>query len=549
MSKSHLQPEEMALTEDSRRQMAVINRYSHQVISSLSIHDVIQSGLEGIIEVIHPDLALFFMRDGDKLKLEGFLADTKSCQIESIPVHQVGECLCGLAVVQGTPIYSSDITIDPRCTMHECKQAGLKTFAALPLIFSGQVLGVLGLANCHREGGDFKPQSEFLEILANYMAIAIKNALFIEELKSSVAEIKRAKDEWEGIFQAIGDPITVIDAENHILNANRAALSLIKKDLAEIRGRYCYEVFHGTHEPPLDCPHLTLLKTHRPQGRIMPVEVLGRELLVSLSPVCDADGQLASVIHYGRDVTDLRQFEKEREALINELEQKNSNLEQFVYMASHDLKTPLVGINGFIGLLEKDLKAGEYDAVERDMKYIRQSAMHMYDLLNDLLQYSRLGYIESVPENIELKSLVQEVLDVINQGVQLENTEITIADNMPVLHGDRLRFAQLFQNLISNAIKFSTGCSPIKVEIGWKPQNESPVFFVRDYGAGIAAEYTHKIFELFHQLDPEIEGTGVGLTIAKRIVEMNGGNIWVESAGIGQGSTFCFSLGKQCFRE
>jgi signal transduction histidine kinase len=249
-----------------------------------------------------------------------------------------------------------------------------------------------------------------------------------------------------------------------------------------------------------------------------------------------------------RDVTQRLRAQAERELLIGELERKNLELERFLYTASHDLKTPLTTIKGFTGLLAEDFSHDDREAVSKDLARIDDAVDHMIALLNDLLHLSRIGSLEASRERVclaELAATVLEDLAAARPGLQ---GRVRISPDLPCAEGNRALLAEVFAKLIDNAVKFSPprgegGPSWPDIEIAATTgDGNEPAVCVRDRGEGVDERYRENIFGLFNQLDPRVPGTGVGLTIVRRIVELHGGRIWVRSRTDGPGAAFCFTL-------
>ncbi|RPI89210.1 MAG: hypothetical protein EHM40_21240 [Chloroflexi bacterium] len=243
-----------------------------------------------------------------------------------------------------------------------------------------------------------------------------------------------------------------------------------------------------------------------------------------------------------RELSERKRLEAERERIIQELEAKNAELERFTYTVSHDLKSPLITISGFIGLLEPDAKSGNAEKFKRDLQRINEAAEKMKRLLDELLDLSRIGRLVNPPEDTPFAEIVEEALSLVRGRLTAGNIRVDIQKDLPLVNGDRPRLVEVMQNLIDNAAKFIDDQPAPIVEIGAREEDNEWVFFVRDNGMGIEAKHHLKIFGLFDKLDPRTEGTGVGLALAKRIVEVHGGRIWVESEGKGKGSMFCFTL-------
>jgi signal transduction histidine kinase len=166
----------------------------------------------------------------------------------------------------------------------------------------------------------------------------------------------------------------------------------------------------------------------------------------------------------------------------------------------------------------------------------------MQRLLEEVLELSRIGRLVNPPEELSLGELVREAVNMVAGRLEPTGVKVEIAPDLPVVYGDHSRLREVLENLIDNAVKFVAEQPDPRVEIGAREDGEETVFYVRDNGIGIDPRYHEKIFDLFDKLDQNSKGTGVGLAIVKRIVEVHGGRIWVESEGTGKGTTFCFTL-------
>src|SRR5258706_12881036 len=233
-----------------------------------------------------------------------------------------------------------------------------------------------------------------------------------------------------------------------------------------------------------------------------------------------------------------------RKTLINELETKNAELERFTYTVSHDLRSPLVTIRGFLGYLRQDAESGDLIRFDKDLARVANAVDKMQALLNDLLELSRIGRIINPPEKIPFREIVAEAIELLNGPLEENDIRMIVQEeSFPNIFGDHARLVEVMQNLVGNAAKFMGDQAHPTIEIGTDGEDadKKTIFFVRDNGIGIDHQYHERIFGLFNRLDPSIDGTGIGLTLVKRIIEIHGGRIWIQSES-GAGATFYFTL-------
>ena len=240
-------------------------------------------------------------------------------------------------------------------------------------------------------------------------------------------------------------------------------------------------------------------------------------------------------------IAELENLEIEHTRVQEELEAKNRELERFTYTVSHDLRSPLVTIQGFTEMLQKDLEENEGEKAANDLKYIAKAATKMDRLLHDTLELSRIGRMMNPPEAVPFGKIVQEALEQTSGELKSANITVSVAENFPTVHVDRMRIEELLVNLIRNSIHYRGDQPNPRIVTGYRVNGEETVFFVQDNGIGIDKSKQEKVFELFYQVDSRSEGTGAGLAIVKRIVEVHNGRIWIESE-IGKGCTICFTL-------
>jgi len=264
------------------------------------------------------------------------------------------------------------------------------------------------------------------------------------------------------------------------------------------------------------------------------IEALAQEVAISIQ-----NARLFVALQ--KELADHKQTQAQLQALVHELEAKNAELERFTYSVSHDLKSPLVTIGGFLGFLESDIQRGEIQRIEITISRIREAAKKMQRLLDEILELSRIGRLINPPSKVPFGELVNEALELVHGQLTEKQVEVRVEAELPIVNVDRIRLVEVLQNLIVNATKFTRQTEKPVIEIGTREINAEQIFFVKDNGIGIAPEYHQKVFGLFDKLDAKSEGTGIGLALVKRIIEVHGGTIWVESE-FGKGATFFFTL-------
>ncbi|MDD1685868.1 ATP-binding protein [Methanoregula sp.] len=250
------------------------------------------------------------------------------------------------------------------------------------------------------------------------------------------------------------------------------------------------------------------------------------------------------VLQLEAEIAERKTAEKQRETVIRELEQKNAELARFTYTVSHELRSPLVTIQGFSGMIEDEISQGSSDTAGllNHAHRISTAVDRLDELLSDLLKLSRAGQNVGKPERIGFGIIAHEVMDYLARPLDDQSIRVEIAPDLPVVNVDHTRMREVLLNLMENAIRFRGDQPDPVIRIGVNMQGGDPVFFVQDNGMGIEPQYLERIFNLFEKLDASTPGTGVGLAIVRRIIEVHGGKIWAESDGIGNGTTFRFTL-------
>jgi signal transduction histidine kinase len=289
--------------------------------------------------------------------------------------------------------------------------------------------------------------------------------------------------------------------------------------------------------------HLVLPAPARGWREVLPV-VAGAGAGVALVALVAVLWNRSLRLQVRRRTEELSQSTARLQAANAELEAKNAELERFTYTVSHDLRSPLVTILGFLGFAQKALGSGDALRAQADLGRVRSAAGKMEHLLREVLELSRIGRVAAPSQAVSFEALAREAVALAHSAITARGVEVHVDEGLPTVLGDPVRVREMLQNLLENAARFAGDQRRPVVTIGSRgtaPDGHC-VLFVRDNGMGVEPRHHSRIFDLFEKLDPGTEGTGVGLAIVKRIVEVHGGRIWVESGGRGQGSTFCFTL-------
>jgi PAS domain S-box-containing protein len=263
----------------------------------------------------------------------------------------------------------------------------------------------------------------------------------------------------------------------------------------------------------------------------------------SALPLRDREGRVVKWLGTNSDIEDQRRAEDQVRRSLVELQRSNQDLEQFAYVASHDLQEPLRMVASYTQLLAEKYEGQLDDKAKKYIDYAVDGAVRMQRLVNDLLSYSRISTKGRAPEPTDSHAVLGEALGNLQTAIE-ESRAMVTNDDLPVVRADATQLLQVFQNLIANAIKFRRG-DPPRVHVAARDGGHEWEFSVKDNGIGIDAQYANRVFVIFQRLHarPEYPGTGIGLAVCKRIVERHGGRIWLESEP-GKGSTFFFTVSK-----
>ena len=352
-------------------------------------------------------------------------------------------------------------------------------------------------------------------------------------------EYRAARDQLADVLDHAPDPIFFTDTEGNVTRFSRGAERVLGYAAEAMVSKPVTELFMdpGQWKPMVD--ELTV------KGEVIGREVELRNLAgkpvnisLTLTTLQNPEGQRVGTVGLCKDVTAAKRNE-------DSLRISNEELENFVFAISHDLQAPLRGMQGFAVLLLKRASERLEHQERHYLERIRKGAKRMEALIRDLLEFSRIERITHPWELVSMEQIVLQVRMDLEDRIRHTHADVKIDGVLPWVYGDRVRLTQLWANLLSNAIKYAKPGEPSVIRIGCRKLEQHFIFSIRDNGIGISAEFHQKIFGIFNRLHTEeqIEGTGIGLAIVKRIVEFHKGKIWVESVE-GQGSTFLFTLPK-----
>ncbi len=381
----------------------------------------------------------------------------------------------------------------------------------------------------------------------------------IHERKIAEEKLARERSLLRCLIDSVSDLIFIKDLKGAYQGCNKASEDFIGIPESEQIGKTDFDFFDREMAEEVQNADRQVIEKREPlrieewvttrDGRLILMDTLK-------SPYYDTDGKALGIVGISRDITERKKTEEEIRKLNMELEQRvhdrtaeleasNKELESFAYSISHDLRSPLRHIDGFIALLKEE---SGYKLSKKSLHYmsiIANSAKMMGQLIDDLLTFSRMGRQAMSLKEIDLELIINSVLKELEKEYTGRKIRWDIGD-LPAINGDPFLLRIVLMNLVSNALKFTRSREEAVIETGCKYGEGEIIFFVRDNGVGFEQEYVDKIFGVFQRLhrSDEFEGTGVGLAIVQRVIQRHGGRVWAEGE-VDRGATFYFSLPKK----
>ena len=358
----------------------------------------------------------------------------------------------------------------------------------------------------------------------------------ITDKKRAEEEIKASVERYQMLLQNSSDIIYTADMEGRFTSFNKAGEGIVGFAEKDILGKHVSYIVSQEFIKKGEAVVRQLLKGKKGEPFEISARKFGEGSVIgelNISLIWEG-GRVIGTMGILRDVTEKRKAEEE-------LKKKDEELENFVYSVSHDLKAPVVSIQGFSSFLLTDHLDRLDDKGKRYLTRIQTNATKMQMIIEDLLAFSKVGMMVANPEDVPSYQIISEALAML--ASQLEGLKVKVQRELPVIHCDRGRISQVFENLIGNSIKYMGKTESPLIEIGCEPRGEFQEFYVRDNGIGIDPKYHQKIFQIFQRLNDveDVEGTGIGLAMVKKIVESHGGSVRVESEKE-KGATFYFTL-------
>lgn len=558
----------------SNEQLLTLNEISAILGSSFDLQDNLRSALPLLREALGASaVAVYVITTEGNLRLEqqsGFDLG----QIGSITMLGQPSSMIGTVVNTRQPFYvSTNAHLDQRVLPENrevLRQANIQAMAVIPLLSKDKVLGALDMF--YDEAHQFlRQEKQVLSLVGNQIGTTIENANLYGELRSQIERLT--------VLYELSQQLTSTLNIEHIFHIVHEQVDQVVPflrfniDLYDAKSKMLSPAFmihsinsQKTYMPQSSQPSpilkesaewevVTTLKPHALADQsALYVPMLSKESIIGIMSVHGLGAGTYTETHFRllESVGNLTAIALEKAQLYEEtlqnaleIQRRNKELDDFTYVVSHDLKEPLISIEGFSKILQSDY----HDVIQSEGKEYLDSIVgastRMKGLIDDLLMLSRVSRLAESFKPVSTRQIVDEILRDMEFTLRQRNVNVKVAPDLPDVHGNDVQLKIAFRNLIGNAIKFNNKPDP-EVEIGFQNgENNCYLFIVRDNGIGIAEDFYEKIFVIFQRLHrrEEYEGTGAGLAIVKKIMETHGGKIWVESE-MGKGSTFYFTIPK-----
>jgi len=333
-----------------------------------------------------------------------------------------------------------------------------------------------------------------------------------------------------------------VNNNNEILTVNQSFVEMSGYSEKELLGEIGENVFIKNKDfeiLPDQSKNRSKGKSYSREITIQDKKGVNKSWLSSEAPNYNLNGEIVGFIGIHLDITEFKLLEKQNAKILIELEKRNNELHEYAHIVSHDLKAPLRSIDALVSWIKSDNKGKLDEVTVQNFELIEETLETMESLIFNVLEYSSAGVAIETINEVDLNLILEDLRKII---LIPENISVIILKKLPIVKGDITKFKQIFQNLVSNAVKFSDKEKGI-IEVDFNEEGSFYLFSVKDNGIGIDEKHHDKIFKIFQSLNRSKESTGIGLSIVKKVVELYEGDIWLESEE-GKGTTFYFTIKK-----
>jgi PAS domain S-box-containing protein len=543
-------------------ELVALNAVASSINKSLDLHNVLGVTAQQVRALSRADIVLFYLRDErqSRFAIASHLGITDELveRIRILPVEEVDENdpspTGALLTIAGGPGGDLRVTDAGR---EEFQAVGARSVLAIPLVSKDRILGALIVGATVRRG--FTDQEErFLKLVGNQLGSALENVQLYAEVQAQVRRTTLLYEIGRGLTGTL-DTRTILAVVHGEMRKSLSFDRFVFGSMSGPSGPVEFQFDQGPGAPlsPGEEGVDSAMNGNPFQGvlsdgrTLVAVPVRSQGGLIGLLALVVRDAADDALLRLLESIANLTEIAIDRAILYEdtvakseEIENRNKELDDFTYVVSHDLKEPLITIEGYSKIVMNDYR----DIVDEEgrgfLTSIIQSSQRMKSLIDDLLTLSRIGRISELQESLPLSEVIREVLHDFEFSLKESKASVSVPEDLPTVRYNRTQLGMVFRNLIANAIKFNRSSDPL-IEISVAAGEREYTIAVRDNGIGIERQHFSKIFVIFQRLhrSEEFRGTGAGLTIVKKIIENHHGRIWVESA-VDVGTTFFFTIAK-----